>query len=389
VSQSPIILVKNANLYAPEALGLKHLLIAGGKIVYIGDTLPHLGPELSVQVIDADGQAVLPGFIDAHTHITGGGGEAGFATRVPPVPMSQFTRAGVTTVVGLLGTDDLTRNTESVIAQVYALREEGLSAYCYTGGYHLPPTTLTGSVKSDIVFIEPIIGVGELAISDHRSSQPTLNELLKIAAEAHVARLMTGKAGILHLHLGDGERGLSLVREALSSAEIPARTYNPTHINRRKALFDEACELAKQGCWVDVTAFETGDVGYEPAEALMRYMQQELPQDKLTISSDGGGCLPCFDQQGHMTKMDFASSSSMTDVFYQLLDDGIAIERCLPFFTSNVANLMNFNHKGRLALGYDADLLLLDSKKRITHVMAQGQWHVFDRSIVKKGSFEE
>jgi beta-aspartyl-dipeptidase (metallo-type) len=389
VSQSPIILVKNANLYSPEALGLKHLLIAGGKIVYIGETLPHLGPELSVQVIDADGQAVLPGFIDAHTHITGGGGEAGFATRVPPVPMSQFTRAGVTTVVGLLGTDDLTRNTESVIAQVYALREEGLSAYCYTGGYHLPPTTLTGSVKSDIVFIEPIIGVGELAISDHRSSQPTLNELLKIAAEAHVARLMTGKAGILHLHLGDGERGLSLVREALSSAEIPARTYNPTHINRRKALFDEACELAKQGCWVDVTAFETGDVGYEPAEALMRYMQQELPQDKLTISSDGGGCLPCFDQQGHMTKMDFASSSSMTDVFYQLLDDGIAIERCLPFFTSNVANLMNFNHKGRLALGYDADLLLLDSKKRITHVMAQGQWHVFDRSIVKKGSFEE
>ena len=389
MSQSPITLIKNASVYAPESMGLKHLLIAGGKIVYIGDTVPQLGSELAVQVIDADGQTVIPGFIDAHTHITGGGGEAGFSTRVPPVPISQFTRAGVTTVVGLLGTDDLTRNTESVIAQVYALREEGLSAYCYTGGYHLPPTTLTGSVKSDIVFIEPIIGVGELAISDHRSSQPTLNELLKIASEAHVARLMTGKAGILHLHLGDGERGLSLIREALSSAEIPARTYNPTHINRRKALFDEACDLAKLGCWVDVTAFETDGVGYEPAEALMRYMQQDLPQDKLTISSDGGGCLPCFDQQGQLTKMDFANSSSMTEVLYQLLDDGVAMERCLPFFTSNVAKLMNFNHKGRLGLGYDADLLLLDPKNRITHVMAQGQWHVFDRSIVRKGSFEE
>jgi len=389
MSQSPITLIKNASVYAPESMGLKHLLIAGGKIVYLGDAVPHLGPELAVQVIDADGQTVIPGFIDAHTHITGGGGEAGFSTRVPPVPISQFTRAGVTTVVGLLGTDDLTRNTESVIAQVYALREEGLSAYCYTGGYHLPPTTLTGSVKSDIVFIEPIIGVGELAISDHRSSQPTLNELLKIASEAHVARLMTGKAGILHLHLGDGERGLSLIREALSSAEIPARTYNPTHINRRKALFDEACDLAKLGCWVDVTAFETDGVGYEPAEALMRYMQQDLPQDKLTISSDGGGCLPCFDQQGQLTKMDFANSSSMTEVLYQLLDDGVAMERCLPFFTSNVAKLMNFNHKGRLGLGYDADLLLLDPKNRITHVMAQGQWHVFDRSIVRKGSFEE
>lgn len=384
-----IILIKNATLYSPKNLGLVHLVIAGGKVVYIGKKCPSLGDELAIQTIDADGQAVIPGFIDAHTHITGGGGEAGFSTRVPPVPLSQFTRAGVTTVVGLLGTDDLTRNTESIIAQVYALREEGLSAYCYTGGYHLPPTTLTGSVKSDIVFIEPIVGVGELAISDHRSSQPTLNELLKVASEAHVARLMTGKAGTLHLHLGDGERGLSLIREALNTAEIPARTYNPTHINRRKALFDEACELAKQGCWVDVTAFETGDVGYEPAEALMRYMGQDLPQEKLTISSDGGGCLPCFDSHGHMTKMDFASSSSMTEVFYQLLDEGVSMEACLPFFTSNVADLMNFKNKGRLTLGCDADLLILDPNMRIKHVMAQGLWHVFDTHIIKKGSFEE
>ena len=384
-----IILIKNATLYSPKNLGLVHLMIAGGKVVYIGKKCPTLGDELAIQTVDVEGHAVIPGFIDAHTHITGGGGEAGFSTRVPPVPLSQFTRAGVTTVVGLLGTDDLTRNTESIIAQVYALREEGLSAYCYTGGYHLPPTTLTGSVKSDIVFIEPVVGVGELAISDHRSSQPTLNELLKVASEAHVARLMTGKAGTLHLHLGDGERGLSLIREALNTAEIPARTYNPTHINRRKALFDEACELAKQGCWVDVTAFETGDVGYEPAEALMRYMGQDLPQDKLTISSDGGGCLPCFDSHGHMTKMDFASSSSMTEVFYQLLDEGISMEACLPFFTSNVADLMNFKNKGRLTLGCDADLLILDPNMRIKHVMAQGLWHVFDTHIIKKGSFEE
>ena len=384
----PITLISNANLYSPKACGLQNLLIAGGKLVYVGKTKPKLDDSLGVQTIDVEGSSVIPGFIDGHTHITGGGGEAGFATRVPPVPISQFTRAGVTTVVGLLGTDDTTRNTESVIAQVYALREEGLSAYCYTGGYHLPPTTLTGSVKSDIVFIEPIIGVGELAISDHRSSQPTLNELLKVASEVHVARLMTGKAGILHLHLGDGERGLSLVREAISNAEIPARTYNPTHINRQRFLFDEACELAKQGCWIDVTAFETGEEGYEPADALMRYMHSDYPQDKLTISSDGGGCLPCFDHQGRMTKMDFASSISMTEVLYQMLDEGVAMQDCLPYFTSNVAALMNFTHKGQLMTGADADLIVLDQKNRISHVMAQGQWHMLDKLMIKKGTFE-
>ena len=381
-------LIKNANLFAPDSLGKKHLLIAAGKLVYVGDGIPTLGSELEIDIIDAQGCAVVPGFIDGHTHITGGGGEAGFATRVPPVSISEFTRAGVTTVVGLLGTDDLVRNTESVIAQVYALREEGLSAYCYTGGYHLPLTTLTGSVKSDIVFIEPVVGVGEFAISDHRSSQPTLDEFLKVAAEAHVARLMTGKAGMLHLHLGDGERGLELVRQALATAEIPARTYNPTHINRRKALFDEACELAKQGCWIDVTAFATGDEGYEPVDALQRYMNSDCPQDKLTISSDGGGCLPNFDQHGGMVSMDFAKSSSMTEVFYQLLDDGAEMQQILPFFTRNVAELMNFDAKGRLQEGADADLLILDSDNRIDHVMAQGHWHVFEKQIIKKGSFE-
>lgn len=384
-----LVLLKNAEIYAPRSLGIKHLLIGGGKILQIMDSEPVISAPLDVEIIDLAGKVVIPGFIDAHTHITGGGGEAGFSTRVPPVALSQFTRAGVTTVIGLLGTDDTTRSTESLVAQVYALREEGLSAFCYTGGYHLPATTLTGSVKTDIVFIEPVIALGELAISDHRSSQPTLNELLKVAAEAHVARLMTGKAGVVHLHLGDGERGLELVRQALRESEIPARTFNPTHVNRRKALFEEACELTRQGCWIDVTAFETGDVGYEPAEALIRYMESDYAQDKLTISSDGGGCLPCFDHHGKLTKMDFASSSSMTDIFYQLLDDGRNIADFLPFFTSNVAELMNFGNKGQIAAGFDADLVILGSDQRISHVMAQGAWHIKQSKIIKKGTFED
>jgi beta-aspartyl-dipeptidase (metallo-type) len=384
---TPITLIKNAQVFAPRPMGLQHIVIAANKIIYIGSELPNI-TGIDLVIVDAAGCKVIPGLIDGHTHLTGGGGEAGFATRVPPVPLSQFTRAGVTTAVGLLGTDDTTRNTESLLAQVYGLREEGLSAYCYTGGYHLPLTTLTGSAKTDIVFIEPIVGVGELAISDHRSSQPTLNELLKVASECHVARLMTGKAGVLHLHLGDGERGLSLIRDALSGAEIPARTYNPTHINRQRFLFDEACELTKQGCWVDVTAFETGQEGYEPAESLLRYLSSDYPQDKLTISSDGGGCLPCFNSHGHLTKMDFASAISMTQVLYQLLDEGVAIERCLPFFTSNVAAVMNFTQKGKLQAGMDADLLILDEKNRLNDVMAMGLWHMRDKNMYKKGTFE-
>ena len=73
-------------------------------------------------------------------------------------------------------------------------REEGLSAWCWTGGYHVPPTTLTASVRSDIVHIDCVIGLGELAISDHRSSQPGYDELARLASEVHVAGLLSRRA---------------------------------------------------------------------------------------------------------------------------------------------------------------------------------------------------
>ena len=95
----------------------------------------------AARVCDLEGRRLIPGFIDGHAHVTGGGGESGFSSRVPPLPLGQFTRAGVTSVIGVLGTDDTTRDTRSLLAQTRALREEGLGAWCHTGGYHVPPVT--------------------------------------------------------------------------------------------------------------------------------------------------------------------------------------------------------------------------------------------------------
>jgi len=383
-------LITNAEVYAPQAIGLQNLLVCAGKIVYLGERVPELDDSLSVQISDLDGARLIPGFIDAHAHITGGGGEAGPSTRVPPPPLSQFTRAGVTSVVGLLGTDDLTRNTQTLLTQVMGLREEGLSAWCYTGGYHLPATTLTQSVRSDIVNLEAVIGVGEVALSDHRSSQPTRDEILRLASEAHVAGLMTGKAGIVHFHLGDGERGLSMIRDCLAQSEIPARVFNPTHVNRNKALFEEACELAARGCTVDLTAYPA-DIsvdGWSAEQAVALYFEKGCDPQKLTISSDGGGCLPRFDDQGSLLEMDFASSSAMAITFKAMLDMDLPMASILPLMTSNVADLLKFHRKGRIDTGFDADLLVINETHGIQGVMANGVWHVKQGKQLVKGLFE-
>ena len=384
-------LITNADVYAPQPLGLKHLLVCAGKIAYIGDRVPALDDDLDVSVTDVDGARVIPGFIDAHAHITGGGGEAGPSTRVPPLHLSQFTSAGVTSVIGLLGTDDLTRNTQTLLTQVMGLREEGLSAWCYTGGYHLPTMTLTESVRSDIVNLEPVIGVGEVAISDHRSSQPTLDEILRLASEAHVAGLMTGKAGIVHFHLGDGERGMALIRDCLDISEIPARVFNPTHINRNKALFEEACDLSGRGCSVDITAFPADDAdtaGWSAVEAVDRYFEKDCDPSKLTISSDGGGCLPKFDAQGELLRMGFASSSAMAVTLKALLDGGRAMDKILPLMTSNVSRLLRLHGKGEIEVGRDADLLVVNRNNQIDNVMANGVWHIKQGQQIVKGLFE-
>ena len=384
-------LITNANVYAPRSLGIQNLLICAGKIVYMGDKIPQLDDDLTVQATDLKGLRLIPGFIDAHAHITGGGGEAGPSTRVPPLQLSQFTRAGVTSVVGLLGTDDLTRNPQTLLTQVMGLREEGLSAWCYTGGYHIPAVTLTQSVRSDIVNLEPVIGVGEVALSDHRSSQPSIDEVLRLASEAHVAGLMTGKAGIVHFHLGDGARGLSMIRACLEKSEIPPRVFNPTHVNRNKVLFEEACELTKHGCTVDLTAFPAGsdDSGWSAEAAVALYFEKGCDQQKLTISSDGGGCMPSFDAQGELLKMDFAQSSAMAVTLKAMLEMDLPIEKILPLMTSNVASLLKFHHKGRIETGLDADLLVLNENHGIDSVMANGAWHIRQGEQLIRGLFEE
>jgi beta-aspartyl-dipeptidase (metallo-type) len=386
-----IALLRNAELYDPAPRGRRHLLVAGETVLWVGRDVPALDRALEVDEVDLGGRRVIPGLIDGHVHLTGGGGEAGPETRVPPVALSRLTLGGVTTAVGVLGTDDTVRTTAELVTVARGLVAQGLSAWCHTGGYHIPPTTATGSVRGDIALIDLVIGVGELAISDHRSSQPTLDELLRIAADAHVGGLMSGKAGIVHLHVGDGPRGLEPVREALDRSEIPAAVFNPTHVNRRRALFDEALALTERGCTIDITVFPVaeGEDAWSAEEAVVRYLDAGADPSRVTVSSDGGGCLPVFDREGRVTSFDVGSPSACGATLLALLGRGQPLERVLPAFTANPAGLLRLHRKGHLSPGADADLVVLDAAGAVADVMVRGRWHVRGGRAVVLGPFEE
>lgn len=370
-------LIKNAQLFAPEAKGRCELLVAGNTVIAIGENIDLHGAEL--QVIDASGKWLLPGFVDALTHPAGGGGEGGYQNRTPELSAEDFIRAGVTSPVGALGTDSITRSLEVLFGNIMALRGAGLAAYMYTGAYRVPAPTLTGDVARDIALIAPVIGVGEVAISDHRSAQPTVEELRRLAADARLGGILSGKTGTVMVHVGDGAARLAPLREALAGSDLPVQSFYPTHINRNRELIKEAAEFAAAGAWVDITVSTTPELiamGDIPAlQALLDVIAAGAPRERVTLSSDAGGSLPVY-KDGQLLGLTAAQPGSLLELLQTAMRDAPdAVEVVIAALTRNPADALGLAHKGRLRVGADADLLLLDaSSGALTDVMCGGNW---------------
>ena len=382
-------LIRNADAYAPQPLGVRDVLIAGRAIAAISKRI-ELPSDFKVHIIEAEGETAVPGLIDLHVHLLGGGGEGGFRTRTPEIVLSRIAGAGVTTVVGCLGTDDVSRRPETLLAKAMQL-EEGISSYIYTGSYQFPPPTITGSVRKDVALIPKVVGVGELAISDHRSSRPSFEELCRVAAEARVGGMIGGKAGVVHLHVGSGASMLDPVLRMVRETEIPIGQFLPTHLTRTEALLEEAIAFARLGGNIDFTAgAEHLGFGSDIRRAVAKALERGVPVERITLSSDSNGSLPVFDENGGLVRLAVADIRSLFAEFTGLVREGIAIEHALLMVTSNPAQRTGiFGHKGSIEVGKDADILLLGPDLSIESVMAKGRLLVHNGEARVKGTFED
>ncbi len=380
-----MLLIKNIDVYSPESIGKKDILIVNGRISLIEENIDPFSEK--IEVIDGCGKKLIPGLIDNHVHITGGGGEGSFKTRVPEITLSKLIEGGITTVVGLLGTDSTTRGVENLVAKAKALKEEGISAYAHTGSYGYPSVTLTGSVKKDISFIEEIIGV-KIAISDHRAPSITNAEFSRLASDARVAGMLSGKAGIVVVHMGDGEKGLKPINDILEETEIPRRIFRPTHVNRKEELLVEAFEFAKAGGFIDLTCGIYEDLA--PRKVIVRAIEEGVPLENITISSDGYGSWSRYDEYGKLIKIGVSSVSSLyKELKSMVTEEDMILEETLKYFTSNVSKSLNlYPKKGSVIEGADADLLIIDKDMNLDSVIAGGRIMLKDGKVIVKGTYE-
>ena len=389
-----ITIIKNVDVYSPEPLGKKQVVILSEKFEGIYDEVSIPEDFIDINVIDGSGKIMFPGFIDSHVHLIGGGGEGGFTTRTLEIKFTDLTTAGITTVVGCLGTDNVCRSMASLIAKTRALTEEGISAYCYTGSYEIPVKTVTESIKRDMMLIDKIIGVGEIALSDHRSSQPTYEQFVNTVAQARTGGLLSGKGGIVNVHLGGGARKLDMLFSLVENTEIPASQLLPTHINRSTELFNMGIDYIKKGGFIDLTTSSNPDF-LEPgelraSEGLERIYKMNLPVNQVTFSSDGNGSMPVFNEKRELIGLGVCSVKSLYgEVKNAILNYEVPMEEAIKVITSNVADLLKLDNKGRIKKYNDADFVLVDKDSLdITDVCARGRMLIKDNKILVKGTFE-
>lgn len=386
-----MLLIKDAEIYNPKSIGKKDILISNDKIIYMGSKIElpsHDFPQ--VEVIDGSSLIGIPGFIDLHVHIAGGGGENGFASRTPELMLSKLTSNGITTCVGLLGTDGTTRSMGNLLAKARALEQEGITTYIWTGSYQMPTRTITDSPRNDIILVDKIIGVGEIAISDHRASHPSEEDLIHLASEARLGGMLSGKCGILHMHVGDGKAGIQPLFDLHESSEIPFENILPTHINRNRNLLKQSLEYLKLGGYADITTGikPEGDDAVYPAEAYQEILKSGISPYNVTMSSDSGGSMPIFDEKGKLIKFGVGMPTTDLETLTDCINRGIDIESALIPLTESPAKLLKLSSKGQIEENYDADILLLDKNYKINTVISKGKMMVRDYKTIAFGTFE-
>ncbi len=378
-------LIKNSVLFAPEPLGRKDILICGEKIALVSDTISLNLP--GVEIIDANGKTVTPGFIDQHVHITGAGGKHGFQSLTPEINLSELISCGTTTVVGLLGTDGATKSLKSLYAKTKALDNEGITAYMLTSYFGLPPITLMGSVLEDMLFIDKVIGC-KVAISDERSSFPTAKELLAILKDVHVGGLTSGKKGIMHVHLGALKTNMQLLLDLVEQYDFPIKNISPTHVGRTAPLFEQAIRFAKLGGMIDIS---TGGTKFdEPYRQVLYALKKGVPIENMTFSSDGNAGLGVNDDAGNLIGFKKAPIDlNLMQVQKLVKDANMPIGQAIQLVTAGPARNLSLKQKGKVFAGGDADLCLFDSNFNLTDVIARGRVMMQDKETLVRGSFEK
>ena len=256
----------------------------------------------------------------------------------------------------------------------------------YTSNYHYPPTTLTGSVPNDLFMVPEVLGC-KIALGNHRSSFPTLQNVLALLADIRVGGMISGKLGVLHIHLGNIPGPFEMFAEMVKMG-MPIRHIRPTHCSREENVLNAAIGFALKGGRIDFTTGADCCLG-KPELAVIKALEAGVDAQLITMSTDGHGSMPRFNAKGEMVGLGVGGVEGNLEATLRLIKDyNMPIAKALSFTTKNVAQGLNLMNVGVVKTGAIGNACLFDADWTLTDVFSKGRQMMKDGEIIVRGTFE-
>ena len=373
------LLVKNAQVYHDHRFQPLDLLVQNGKITALS-----AGLDADAPVLDAGGMRCVPGFLDVHTH---GGANVDVNAATPDdvrTLAAFFARHGVTGFLTSILTD-----TEQQTAQAIANVTQAMAAP--TGGAQVLRIHLEGpflAAQYNGAMPEHLLRKGDVAWLRRCQQQAGGNiRYLTVAPEIEgVMEVIRTFHSEFAIAIGHSGADYDTARQAIAAgATACTHTFNgmrlfhqhqPAIMGAVLASPDVYCEAICDGRHLHPGTVEMllRCKGLDRVVAITDSIQAAgLPDgryklgvnDVVVVDGDaqlanGGG------RAGSTLTMDQALRNLTRFTSYPL-------EQLIPLLTENPADLIRLPQKGRLDLGKDGDLVLLDDALQVAATVVGGQ----------------
>jgi beta-aspartyl-dipeptidase (metallo-type) len=377
-------LLKGGHVYSPSDCGVSDVLIAGTRIAKV-DTkidMPSIGKLL--KVIDVSGKILVPGFIDQHVHILGGGGPS---SRIPELQQTALNTNGITTIVGLLGLDTVSKTLDTLLMKAKSLEIDGTNTFIYAGGFDFPPNTITGNLKRDLAIIDKVIGV-KIALGEELGAQPSSQSLAQIFSDTVAGAKLGQKPGIIHIHIGDclGRDPFSIIANAMDESGVSGKHIVLTHINWNMDILKRAVAFADKGTFLNLDSIFRPKYGANDAvlasNAITILLNAGIPLERVTMTTDANSVItPSFYATGLET---------LWIAIKEIYESGtLDLSAALNLVTRNPANILNLSHtKGKIEEQADADIQILTPDLNLFALTSKGKFLIEQGKSVKHNLVE-
>ncbi|MGL4395141.1 MAG: dihydroorotase [Hyphomicrobium sp.] len=381
------VLITGGTVVNHDGEGARDLGITGGRIVAIGA----LSGAKAAEVVDARGLHVLPGVIDSQVHFR----EPGLVHKEDLETGSRAAVAGgVTAVFEMPNTKPLTTSAETLAEKVRMARHRMFCDFAfYVGGTREnigDISRLEGLEASAGIKVFMGSSTGDLLVDDHSSLDAIIARLSRRAAfhaedEARLkSRMHLRRPGDASSHYvwRDEQAALIATTRLVELAEKHGKRVHVLHVSTAEEMAYLAAH--KDFASVEVTPHHLTLTAPDCYERLGTYVQMNPPvrdarhRDAIwhglttgVVDVLGSDHAPhTREEKDHAYPESHSGMTGVQTLVPIMLDHvnagRLTLQRFVDLTSHGPQRLFGVRGKGRIAVGYDADLTVVDMKRRQT-----------------------